>query len=644
MPDLSPDTPPNLAKSGREGEEEQFRLLALHLREVLWVADAGQTKIDYASPAYEVVWGRPRRTLVDDPRSFLDAVDPKDRERVASALGRRQRTGHYEEEYRIRRPDGSVRWIWDRGYPVPDAKGSNQHFVGISEDITGRKECEADRARLAAILECSEDAIVSMTVEGIVVNWNPGAERLYGYTAEEMIGRPISVLFAADHSQEHLEILEKVRKGERLAAYDTVRRRKDGTTITLSVDICPIMVREGEIVGASKIAHDITRIKQLEEQFRQAQKMEAIGRLAGGVAHDFNNLLTLICGYSDVVLKDLPPEGRARSWLTEIKKAGERGTMLTRQLLAVSRKQALEPKVLDLNEVVANCEKMLKRLVGEDVDLKAVLDPALGRVKTDPGQVEQVLMNLVVNARDAMPQGGKLTIETANVVLDRAYCRFHAGVQPGRYIMLSVSDTGCGMNAATQARIFEPFFTTKQPGEGTGLGLAMVYGFIKQSEGHVYVYSEPGLGSTFKIYLRQIEAVPPPAAPPADIESVPHGTETILLVEDETEVRAFARRVLETCGYTVLEAAHGGEAIPLAAEHPGPIHLLLSDVVMPELGGRRLAERIVALRPDIKVLYVSGYTTDAVVRHGVVESDAAFLQKPFTPSALTRKVREVLDL
>jgi two-component system, cell cycle sensor histidine kinase and response regulator CckA len=638
-----PATVPNPADGGRKEDEEHFRLLALHLHEVLWVANATQTRMDYVSPAYETVWGRPCRTLFEHPQSFLEAVDPADRERVVGALARRQKTGRYEERYRIRRPDGSVRWIWDRGYPVPDEEGLNQHFVGISEDITGQIKCEADQARLAAIVECSDDAIVSKTLDGIVVSWNPGAERLYGYLAEEMIGRPISVLFAAEHYREYLQILEKVRKGERLSAYDTVRRRKDGTTITVTVDICPIEVRGGEIVGASKIAHDITRIKQLEEQFRQAQKMEAIGRLAGGVAHDFNNLLTIICGYSDVILKDLPPEGRTRALLTEIKKAGERAAALTRQLLAVSRKQPLEPKVLDLNEVVGGCEKMLKRLVGEDVDLAAVLDPALGRVKTDPGQIEQVLMNLVVNARDAMPQGGKLTIETANVALDRSYCRLHAGVKPGRYVMLAVSDTGCGMDEQTQARIFEPFFTTKEPGKGTGLGLAMVYGFIKQSEGHVYVYSEPGHGTTFKIYLLEVEPVRVSGQLSAAIDTAPRGSETVLVVEDEAEVRAFTRHVLEGCGYTVLEAAHGGEAILLVEQHHGPVHLLVSDVVMPEMGGRRLAERMIALKPGIKVLYVSGYTPDAVVRHGVVESEAAFLQKPFAPGVLARKVREVLD-
>ena len=627
----------------RKKDEECRRLLALHLREILWMADAAQTEMKYVSPAYERVWGRTRQSLFENPKSFLDAIDPRDRERVVSAVATRQQTGRYYEEYRIQRPDGSVRWIWDRGYPVADAQGLNETFVGICEDITARKECEADQARLAAIVECSDDAIVSKTVDGIVVNWNHGAERLYGYLAEEMIGRPISVLFAADQYQEYLRIMEKVRKGERLSAYETVRRRKDGTNITVSADICPIEVREGEIVGASKIARDITRMKQLEEQFRQAQKMEAVGQLAGGVAHDFNNLLTIISCCSEALLLEASPEDPARGLLTEIQKAGERAAALTRQLLAFSRKQVLMPKVLDLNAVVANCDKMLKRLVDEDVDLVSVLDPALGRVRTDPGQIDQVLMNLVVNARDAMPQGGKLTIETANITLDGAYCRAHAEVKPGRYVMLAVSDTGCGMDEATKTRIFEPFFTTKEQGKGTGLGLAMVYGFIRQSGGHIYVYSEPGLGTTFKLYLPEVEAAPSPSELAPNREGMPQGTETILLAEDDAAVRALARRVLESCGYTVLEAAHGGEAIRLLEKYDRPVHLLVSDVVMPEMGGRELAHRVVSLKPGIKVLCLSGYTADSVIRHGVLESEIAFLQKPYTPSMLVRKVREVLD-
>jgi two-component system cell cycle sensor histidine kinase/response regulator CckA len=623
--------------------EEEFRKLAQHLHQVLWMIDATETKMHYISPAYEKVWGRSCKSLFDNPRSFLDALHPEDRARVVRAEAGKYQTGRFHEEYRILRPDGSVRWIWDRGYPIQDEQGQIRGFVGIAEDITERKQAEVDRARLAAIVECSEDAIVSKTVDGIVVSWNPGAERLYGYSAEEMIGRSIAVLFTPDHYLEYLQIMEKVGRGERLPTYDTVRRRKDGTTITVAVDICPIEVRDGEIVGASKIAHDITRMKQLEEQFRQAQKMEAVGRLAGGVAHDFNNMLMVILGYSEIMLRSVPAGDRNRELLQDILKAGERAAALTRQLLAFSRKQVLEAKVLDLNVMVADSEVMLKRLVGEDVDLVAVLDPALGRVKTDLGQIEQVLMNLVVNARDAMPLGGKITIETTNAVLDQAYCRSHAEVKPGRYVMLAVSDTGCGMDEKTRMCLFEPFFTTKESGKGTGLGLSMVYGFIKQSGGHVAVDSAPGLGSTFKMFLPEVEGLALSGKSDHAIDKMPHGGETILLAEDEDGVRALTEYVLQACGYTVLAAAQGHEAIQLAKKHQGPIHLLVSDVVMPGMGGRLLAEQVAALKAGIKVLYLSGYTDDAVVRHGVLQAETAFLQKPFTPSTLAQKVREVLD-
>jgi two-component system, cell cycle sensor histidine kinase and response regulator CckA len=623
--------------------EEQFRELAVNIRQVLWMVDATGAKVRYFSPAYEKIWGRSCQSLFDNPRSFVDAIHSDDRERVIRALAMRHQTGRYEEEYRILRPDGSMRWIWDRGYPVQAEQGPIQGFAGIAEDITERKANEEDRSRLAAILECSDDSIVSMTLQGIIISWNHGAERLYGYSAEEMIGSSISVLFTPDHYQEYLQVMKQVRRGEPLPSRDTLRRRQDGTLINVSVGISPIETRQGEIVGASKISHDISRVKQLEEQFRQAQKMEAVGRLAGGVAHDFNNLLTVISGYSEMLLDAALPGDRTRDLLLEIKKASMRAASLTRQLLTFSRKQVLEPKVLCLNTIVADSEKMLRRLVGEDVELATVLDPALGRVKTDPGQIEQVLMNLVVNARDALPQGGKITLETANVVLDQTYCRPHAELKPGRYIMLAVSDNGCGMDEQTKSHIFEPFFTTKGPEQGTGLGLAMVYGAIKQSSGHVFVDSELGTGTTFKIYLPEVEEAYSAEKSQPAIEKTPQGDETILVVEDEPGVRALILHVLRTYGYTVLEAAHGSEAIRLTEKHPGPIHLLITDVVMPGIGGRQVAEQVVALKPDIKVMYLSGYTNDAVVRHGVLESTVAFLQKPFTPSALALKVRQVLD-
>ncbi len=382
---------------------------------------------------------------------------------------------------------------------------------------------------------------------------------------------------------------------------------------------------------------------RLEEQLQQAQKMEAIGRLAGGVAHDFNNLLTVITGYSQVLLDGLPANDPMRIHVSQIKKAGDRAALLTRQLLAFSRKQVLAPEVLDLNTIVANINKMLPRLIGEDIDLVAVACPDLGRVKADPGQIEQVIMNLAVNARDAMPQGGRLTIETANVDLDKDYSKQHPVVLPGPYVMLAVSDTGTGMTPETQSRVFEPFFTTKEQGKGTGLGLAMVYGIVKQSGGYVWVYSEPGKGTAFKIYLPRVaEALEEVVEAMAEVRTS-GGVETILVVEDNDAVRCLVRSVLESRGYTPLEAGSGEEALSLAAGHSGPIHILLTDVVMPRMNGRELAARLALPHPETKVIYMSGYTDDSVVRHRVLDPGTQFLQKPFIPETLARKIREVLD-
>jgi len=378
-------------------------------------------------------------------------------------------------------------------------------------------------------------------------------------------------------------------------------------------------------------------------QLLQAQKMEAIGQLTGGIAHDFNNMLTVIMGYSELTLHSLRPDDPARVNVEQIEQAGERASLLTRQLLAFSRKQVLQPKVLDLNAVLTNLDQMLQRLIGEDIDLVTVLAPGVGRVHADPSQVEQVIMNLAVNARDAMPRGGKLTIETANVELDDAYARRHGPVQPGAYVLLAVSDTGCGMDRDTQARIFEPFFTTKEPGKGTGLGLSTVYGIVKQSGGYIWVYSEVGRGTTFKIYLPRVEAVAKAVEPSREATGSVRGSETILLVEDDAGIRALVRQVLAQSGYQVLEAHHGKHAIQICEQHAGPIHLLVTDMVMPEMSGTETAGHLTSLRPDLKVLFLSGYADEAVHRHGMLAAGANFLPKPFTPAVLARKVREVLD-
>jgi nitrogen-specific signal transduction histidine kinase/ActR/RegA family two-component response regulator len=391
------------------------------------------------------------------------------------------------------------------------------------------------------------------------------------------------------------------------------------------------------------LVNDVTERKQLEEQLRQSQKMEAVGQLAGGVAHDFNNLLTAITGYSELTLRWLPEDSAMRHNVLEIKKAGERAASLTRQLLAFSRRQVLQPVVLDINSLVTDVSKMLRRLVGEDIEFITLLRPEAGRINADPGQIEQVLMNLVVNARDAMPRGGKLIIETANVELDEAYADRHVAVNPGSYVMLAVSDTGTGMDEETRARIFEPFFTTKEEGKGTGLGLSTVYGIVKQSGGNVWVYSEVGRGTTFKIYLPRVAEDTQEQVPAVEREELLRGTETILLTEDEGLVRRLVREALETYGYTVLETTSGGEAISACEGYDGPIHLLVTDVIMPGMDGRELANELTRLRPEMRVLFMSGYTDDAIVHHGVLDADMPFLQKPFSPDDLARKVREVLD-
>jgi nitrogen-specific signal transduction histidine kinase len=388
---------------------------------------------------------------------------------------------------------------------------------------------------------------------------------------------------------------------------------------------------------------DVTDRVNLEEQLRQSQKLEAIGRLAGGVAHDFNNLLTVVTGYAEILQNRLHADDPVSVEVEHIRKAGERAVSLTRQLLAFSRRQMLQPKVLDLNEVVSEMGNLLRRLIGEDIDLITVLEPKLGRVRADPGQIEQVIVNLSVNARDAMPRGGRLLIETSNVELDEAYARGRVDLVAGRHVVISVSDTGSGMDEATASQVFEPFFTTKRNGEGTGLGLSTVYGIVKQSGGDIWVYSEPDQGTTFKIYLPRLDDLEETGGRDRRPTGPVGGSETVLLVEDEGEVRSLARKILEMNGYTVLEAENGDQALALAQRQERPIDLLVTDVVMPGINGRKLAERLTSLRGNIKVLLLSGYTDDALVREGMLDEALPFLEKPFTTLSLIRKVREVLD-
>jgi hypothetical protein len=476
---------------------------------------------------------------------------------------------------------------------------------------------------------------------------NDAALRHYGYSRDEFFAMGVLDIQPPEEvpafNQWYETFMTQREPGRTYQSPHSLRhRKKDGAIIEVDIAANPI-VFEGRKAWLL-LATDVTEKRSLEAQLLQSQKMESMGRLAGGVAHDFNNLLGIITGYGELLRKKVAADPRLIKYVDDILKAAERAAGLTRQLLAFSRKQVLQPRILDLNAVVGETEKMLQRLIGEDIQLLTVLDEHVDPVRADPGQMDQVLMNLAVNARDAMPRGGRLTIETGNVVLDQAYSRQHAGVAPGHYVMLAVSDTGHGMTSEVRTRVFEPFFTTKGPGKGTGLGLATVHGIVQQSGGHIWVYSEPGHGTTFKVYLPRTDApgwaVETPA--PAEIE-LPRGSETVLLVEDEASLRKLVRECLEASGYTVLEASHGTAALERSERHPGRIDLLMTDVVMPGMSGRELAERLRASRPEIRILYMSGYTDDAVVLHGVLAEDMAFLQKPFTAAELAGRVREVLD-
>ncbi len=526
------------------------------------------------------------------------------------------------------------------------ANGEVDLFYTVSRDITERKRAEAElrqsEERYRDLVENAHDIIYSHDLEGNYTSMNKAGEVITGYTHEEALHLTLAETVAPEYLANSKEMLRRKLAGERVTAYEMELIRKDGRRVAVEVNT-KLVFQNGLPFGVQGIARDVTDRKLLEEQFRQSQKMEAIGQLAGGVAHDFNNLLTAINGYTSLALQRLDEHNSVRPYLEEVKKAGDRAANLTRQLLAFGRKQILQPIPLDLNGTVSDMNKMLRRLIGEDIDLNAKLATDLKPIKADPGQIEQVLMNLVVNARDAMPQGGRLTIETANVELDREYARGHVGINPGNYVMLAVSDTGTGMSEETRARIFEPFFTTKEKGKGTGLGLSTVYGIVQQSGGSIWVYSEPNQGTSFKVYLPRLEAPMKADSEKPEVEIGPRGSETVLLVEDEEVVRGLATHILEDAGYKVLAARGGAEAIKLCTQPAEQIDLLLTDVVMPETSGKEVADRVTALRPHTKVLFMSGYTDQAIVHHGVLDSNVEFIQKPFTPLGLSKKVREVLD-
>jgi two-component system, cell cycle sensor histidine kinase and response regulator CckA len=631
------------AEAALRDSERRFRVLVENSADgcALVTRDGTYT---YSSPASNGVLGFTPRELVG--RNVFELIHSTDlkgaREMFTQLLQEPGRVlaGHF----RFHHKNGSWRWVQVVGKNLladPSVGAVVINFRDVTESKRADDELAASEERFRKAFNASpEPMTISHWPEGRYVDCNESFLRITGYRREEVIGRTDTEVRFWPTTEDRARCMQFLEEHGRAIDLEVLFGVKSGEKRTGLFSAEVIEIRGEQCVLA--VMKDVTERRSLEEQLRLSQKMEAVGQLAGGVAHDFNNLLTVILGYSNLLLKDLGPEDPRRAPLEGIKHAADRGAALTQQLLVFSRRQVLAPRLLDLNAVVADMDKMLRRLIGEHIEFSTILAPELGLVKADPGQIEQVIMNLVVNARDAMPTGGKLTIETAAVELGEAYARRHNVGTPGSYIMLAVSDAGHGMDENTRARVFEPFFTTKEKGKGTGLGLAVVYGIVKQSGGGVWVYSEPGLGTTFKVYLPKADAVSEkPEALAANRMS--RGTETILLVENEAAVRSLLRDFLESNGYVVLEASRAVEALEASEQYGGPIQLLLTDVVMPDISGRKLADHLKTSRPEAKVLYVSGYTDTAILQHGLLEPGVALLQKPFTPEALSRKVREVLD-
>ena len=562
-----------------------------------------------------------------------------ERDRAALQLGKAQ---SYEEQFTA--AGATLTCLTTQG-PFLDAQGKIAGSFGISRDITDRKRMEENlrvqKLFLEQLIQSAPEAIAITDPDYTVRQINLEFTRVFGYTDEEARGRGLDALIVPPDKEGESRGLTDYSARPTTSVLNTTRRRKDGSRVHVSVLVSPVIVGN-ELDAVYCIYRDISDVKTTEEQLRQSQKMEAIGRLAGGLAHDLNNVLTVIAGYTEMQLGSLPATDPNRSHATQIMQAAERATALTHQLLAFSRRQVLQPKALDLNLVVSSLETLLRRLIGEDVEVAFTPAADLGTVRADPNQIEQVIMNLAINSRDAMPQGGKLLLQTSNADLDDAYARLHVGVVPGRYVLLSVSDTGIGMNEDTIAHVFEPFFTTKGLGKGTGLGLSTVYGIVQQSEGHISVYSEPGHGTTFRIYLPRVDEFAAQTSSNKPEAAKTSGRETILLVEDDPQVRALTHCLLEGCGYSVLAA----DSMPAVEKHcrefPTAIHLLLTDLIMPGMTGKEVAVVVNRLRPGIRTLFMSGYTDDVIDLHGGLPPDTFFLQKPFTSTTLAEKIRQAL--
>jgi PAS domain S-box-containing protein len=630
--------------------EERYRFLAENISDVIGLYNLGMNAV-YVSPSVQQLRGYTPDEVI--AQTLMDHLAPGSRDlavRVFKEEMEIERSGHGDParsrtlEVEMLCKDGTTVWTESKLTAARDSSGSLTGFIAVSRDITERRRVEEalrnTSETLRTLIDASVLAIVALDRDARVTLWNNAATRLFGWSAQEVLGLPLPSI-PEERRAEFDEGRVRGRAGEGVT-YETQRRRKDGSLVDVLRSSAAIFDPQGALVGSMVIFVDITERKRLEEQLRQAVKMEGIGRLAGGIAHDFNNLLTVIGGRSYLLLSQLPAGHAMRHHLLLIQQTGDRAAALTRQLLAFSRKQTLAPTVIHINEVVSGMRTLLERMLGEDVDLLMDLDPSLGHVTADPGQLEQVILNMAVNARDAMPEGGRLTLETRHVDVDPTDARQEVEPAPGPYEVLSISDTGVGMDAATGARVFEPFFTTKAVGKGTGLGLATAYGIIKQSGGHITVHSEPGNGTIFRIYLPRTESSES-ASLAVEETAARRGTEGVLLAEDDVNLRVLARDILAGEGYTVLESRDVEDALHIAEHQDGTIHLLLTDVVMPHMSGRALAHAVKRFRPDVKVLYMSGYTDDAISHHGVLDPGTALLQKPFSPAALARKVREVLD-
>lgn len=604
----------------------------------------------FVSHAFTEITGYEAKEIYADPDFWLDHVHPDDRARITNEIDQSLSAGIGTVTYRLRHQNGEYRWIRDTFRVINNEQGQPYEFVGTWTDITIEKlatralQTSEERFRIAA--ENSNDLIYERDLVTGTLFWYGDVDGVLNYTPDEF-PRTTTAWENSIHPDDQAALKTAIENhlANPVVPFDQQYRirAKDGK-YKIWKDRGKLVLRDGKSTGRwIGSCTDITKAKRLEQQFMQAQKMETVGLLAGSIAHDFNNLLTAIIGFSDMCLQSQELSATNTEYINEVKNAGMRAADLTRQLLAFSRKQVIAPVNLDINAVVSGMEKMLRRLIAENIHFTLTLAPSLKHVLADASQLEQIVMNLAINARDAMPNGGELMIQTQDVEMDNNYVVLHPEVIPGPYVMLAISDTGAGISRQDQARIFEPFFTTKEKGKGTGLGLATVYGIVKQSRGYIYLYSEPGMGTTFKVYLPAAEH---PGTLPGKLSDAQQlmskNNETILLVEDETSVRSLAQMILKSCGYKILEAESGNEALQICDLHKGPIDLLLTDVIMPGLNGHELAARLTSKYPDLQVLYMSGYTDDIITRHGILTEGTMFMSKPFSSEMLARKVHEVL--